>query len=34
MEEKVKERLAPGYLEDDTVGHLVEYLEGEKPMDF
>jgi len=26
--------LAPGYLEDDSVGHMAEYLEGEKPTDF
>jgi len=34
MDEKDKKRLAPRDLEDDSIGHLVEYMEGKESTDF
>jgi len=34
LEKKLKEELGPRSLEADTVGYLVEHLEGEKSSDF
>lgn len=34
LEKKVEEQLASWTLEDDCVGYMVEYLEGEEPSDF
>jgi len=34
LEKKGEERLTFGNLEDDSVGHMMEYLEGEESTDF
>ena len=34
LDEKDEERLAPWNLKDDSIQHMVEYLEGEESMDF
>ena len=34
MDEKDKKRLALRHLEDDSIGHLVEYVEGKESTDF
>jgi len=34
MDEKDKKRLVPRDLEDDSIGHMVEYMEGKESTDF
>ena len=34
MDEKDKKRLVPRDLEDDSIGHMAEYMEGEESTDF
>jgi len=34
MDEKDKKRLAPRDLEDDSIDHMVEYVEGKESTDF
>jgi len=34
LDEKDEERLAPKNLEDNSIGHMVDYLEGEESTNF